>query len=58
MSEQRNTETDELKRVNEELKESLDACRLMLADARKKLTANSNERIELRSNDRRRAKQS
>lgn len=58
MSEQQDKETDELKRVNEELRESLEACRFMLADARKKLTANSNDRIELRPKDRRRANRS
>lgn len=58
MSEQQDKETDELKRVNEELMESLEACRFMLADARKKLTANSNDRIELRSKDRRRTNRS
>ena len=52
--EQRDIEAEELKRVNEELKESLAACRFMLADARKKLTANSNEEIERRSKQKRR----
>ena len=33
----------QLRRVNEQLKESLARCRFMLADARAKLVANSNE---------------
>ena len=36
-------ERAELTRVNEQLKESLARCRFMLADARSKLAANSNE---------------
>ena len=49
MSEEQDKETDELRRVNAELQESLAACRFMLADARKKLTANNNEELERRS---------
>jgi hypothetical protein len=37
-------EADALRRVNEELKKSLASCRTMLAEARHRLTANSNER--------------
>jgi len=37
-------EADALRRVNEELRKSLASCRSMLADARHRLTANSNER--------------
>lgn len=37
-------EADALRRANEELKKSLASCRSMLADARHRLTANSNER--------------
>ena len=36
-------ESAELKRANEQLKESLARCRFMLAHARAKLAANSNE---------------
>lgn len=49
VSEQQDNEAEELKRVNAELRESLAACRFMLADARKKLTANSNEKVVLRA---------
>jgi hypothetical protein len=54
VSDDRDKESDELKRVNEQLRESLAACRFMLADARAKLTANNNEEneeIEPRSED-------
>ena len=40
---QENQERAELARVNEQLKASLARCRFMLADARAKLAANSNE---------------
>ena len=46
MSEKQDKETDELRLVNEELREGLAACRFMLADARAKLSANSNEPVE------------
>jgi len=36
-------ESAELRRANEQLKESLARCRFMLADVRAKLAANSNE---------------
>lgn len=44
-------ERAELERVNEELRDSLARCRFMLADARKKLAANSNEKEESRDHD-------
>ena len=43
LSEEQDKETDERRPVNEALRESLAACRFMLAGARANLSANSNE---------------
>jgi hypothetical protein len=48
---QENDERAELRRVNEQLKESLARCRFMLADARAKLVANSNEQESATDHD-------
>ncbi|MGE5564172.1 MAG: hypothetical protein ACM3ZV_12840 [Bacillota bacterium] len=52
MSDQRDDEGVELRRVNQQLKESLARCRFMLADARSKLAANSNEKDDWAAEER------
>lgn len=48
-------ERAELQRVNEELTESLARCRFMLAEAREKLAANTNDHEPLVERDQERA---
>ena len=43
VTDQQDNEADELRRANATLKQSLAMCRFMLAEARAKLGANSNE---------------